>query len=78
MTIGTRLMTWLRGELVGRDSFGNRYYRDKSQRKLQKAQEKAEKQNVKQARAQEKAGKQQERSEEEKAAAAAQRTQPPK
>ncbi|HEY3918961.1 MAG TPA: NADH:ubiquinone oxidoreductase subunit NDUFA12 [Stellaceae bacterium] len=35
MTIGTRLMTWLRGEPVGTDSFGNRYYRDKSQRKLQ-------------------------------------------
>lgn len=26
-TLGTRLMTWLRGELVGRDGFGNRYYR---------------------------------------------------
>jgi NADH:ubiquinone oxidoreductase subunit len=29
MTLGTRLFTWLRGELVGRDSFGNRYYREK-------------------------------------------------
>ena len=29
MTIGTRIMTWLRGELVGTDTFGNRYYRDK-------------------------------------------------
>ncbi|WP_425450443.1 NADH:ubiquinone oxidoreductase subunit NDUFA12 [Virgifigura deserti] len=29
MTIGTRLFTWWRGELVGTDSFGNRYYRDK-------------------------------------------------
>ena len=36
MTIGTRLMTWLRGEAVGTDSFGNRYYRDKLQRKLQR------------------------------------------
>lgn len=36
MTIGTRLMTWLRGELVGTDSFGNRYYRDKSQKKLER------------------------------------------
>jgi NADH:ubiquinone oxidoreductase subunit len=36
MTIGTRLMTWLRGELVGTDAFGNRYYRDKSQRKLER------------------------------------------
>lgn len=29
MTIGTRLFTWARGELVGTDSFGNRYYREK-------------------------------------------------
>jgi NADH:ubiquinone oxidoreductase subunit len=36
MTIGTRIMTWLRGELVGTDPTGNRYYRDKSQRKLQR------------------------------------------
>lgn len=28
-TIGTRLYTWLRGELVGRDQQGNRYYRAK-------------------------------------------------
>lgn len=27
MTIGTRIYTWLRGELVGTDRFGNRYYR---------------------------------------------------
>ena len=26
-TLATRLMTWLRGELVGSDSYGNRYYR---------------------------------------------------
>jgi NADH:ubiquinone oxidoreductase subunit len=32
MTIGTRIMTWFRGELVGSDAFGNRYYRDKSHR----------------------------------------------
>lgn len=29
MTIGTRLYTWLRGEAVGKDRFGNRYYREK-------------------------------------------------
>jgi NADH:ubiquinone oxidoreductase subunit len=28
-TLGTRLFTWLRGELVGRDEYGNRYYRMK-------------------------------------------------
>src|SRR3546814_14226864 len=28
-TIGTLLFTWLRGELVGRDGQGNRYYRAK-------------------------------------------------
>ena len=27
MTLGTRLYTWLRGEAVGRDAAGNRYYR---------------------------------------------------
>ncbi len=32
MTIGTRIMTWLRGELVGTDPFGNRYFRDKRHR----------------------------------------------
>jgi NADH:ubiquinone oxidoreductase subunit len=26
-TIGTMLLTWLRGELVGSDNYGNRYYR---------------------------------------------------
>ncbi len=35
MTIGTRLFTWLNGELVGSDGFGNRYYRAKSKRALQ-------------------------------------------
>lgn len=34
MTIGTRLFTWLRGELVGTDPFGNRYYRERGQRAL--------------------------------------------
>jgi NADH:ubiquinone oxidoreductase subunit len=29
MTLGTRLYTWLKGELVGADQFGNRYYREK-------------------------------------------------
>jgi NADH:ubiquinone oxidoreductase subunit len=29
MTVGTKLFTWLRGELVGSDKTGNRYYRDK-------------------------------------------------
>ncbi len=29
MTIGTLIYTWLRGELVGTDEFGNRYYRSK-------------------------------------------------
>src|SRR5437870_12978370 len=26
-TLGTMLLTWLRGELVGEDAYGNRYYR---------------------------------------------------
>jgi NADH:ubiquinone oxidoreductase subunit len=26
-TLGTRLLTWLRGEPVGSDEYGNRYYR---------------------------------------------------
>ena len=29
MSIGTRVHTWLFGEFVGTDEFGNRYYRDK-------------------------------------------------
>jgi NADH:ubiquinone oxidoreductase subunit len=29
-TFGTRLLTWLRGELVGTDSYGNSYYRLKN------------------------------------------------
>lgn len=28
-SIGTRLYTWLRGESVGRDAAGNRYFREK-------------------------------------------------
>lgn len=34
MTIGTRLFTWWKGELVGTDEFGNRYFREKPGRKL--------------------------------------------
>jgi len=26
-TLGTRLLTWLRGELMGSDAYGNQYYR---------------------------------------------------
>ena len=29
-TIGTRLFTWRRGELVGEDELGNRYYRERN------------------------------------------------
>jgi NADH:ubiquinone oxidoreductase subunit len=29
MTIGTRLFTWLHGEFVGKDEFGNRYFRER-------------------------------------------------
>lgn len=29
MTIGTKLFTWLRGERVGEDAEGNRYYQEK-------------------------------------------------
>jgi NADH:ubiquinone oxidoreductase subunit len=36
MTVGTRLLTWFRGELVGTDSFGNRYYREKGRRQLER------------------------------------------
>ncbi len=32
MTIGTRLFTFFRGEFVGADSGGSRYYRDKKRR----------------------------------------------
>jgi NADH:ubiquinone oxidoreductase subunit len=34
VSLGTRLYTWLRGEAVGRDQFGNRYYRNRSRRGL--------------------------------------------
>jgi NADH:ubiquinone oxidoreductase subunit len=34
MTMGTRLFTWLRGQQVGTDQFGNRYYREKGARRL--------------------------------------------
>jgi len=36
MSLGTRILTWLRGELVGTDSAGNRYYRDKGRAPLVK------------------------------------------
>ena len=36
MSVGTRLYTWLKGELVGTDQFGNRYYREKTRRALVK------------------------------------------
>ena len=29
ISIGTRLYSWLRGEAVGEDQFGNRYFREK-------------------------------------------------
>ena len=29
INLGTRIYSWLRGEAVGRDQFGNRYYREK-------------------------------------------------
>lgn len=32
VTIGTRLLTWLRGKFVGEDEYGNRYYCEPSQR----------------------------------------------
>lgn len=35
MTLGTLIYTWLKGELVGTDQFGNRYYREKRGRRLQ-------------------------------------------
>jgi NADH:ubiquinone oxidoreductase subunit len=36
MSIGTKLFTWFRGELVGTDQFGNRYYREKGRRALKR------------------------------------------
>jgi len=36
MTLGTRLLTWFRGELVGTDTFGNRYYREKGTKLLRR------------------------------------------
>ena len=35
-TLGTILFTWLKGELVGADQFGNRYYREKRHRALKR------------------------------------------
>ncbi|HTV45056.1 MAG TPA: NADH:ubiquinone oxidoreductase subunit NDUFA12 [Stellaceae bacterium] len=34
MSLGTRLLTLLRGDYVGTDSLGNRYYREKGRRTL--------------------------------------------
>ena len=36
MSLGTRLYTWLKGELVGVDQFGNRYFREKGQPPLKR------------------------------------------
>ena len=36
MSIGTWLYTWLKGELVGTDQFGNRYYHEKVRRALKR------------------------------------------
>jgi NADH:ubiquinone oxidoreductase subunit len=36
ISIGTRLYTWLKGELVGSDGFGNRYYRERWGRPLKR------------------------------------------
>ena len=33
---GTRLYTWLKGEPVGTDQFGNRYYRERGPRQLKR------------------------------------------
>ena len=33
---GTRLYTWLKGQLVGTDQFGNRYYRERGSRALKR------------------------------------------
>jgi len=37
MSLGTRLFTWLKGELVGSDEFGNRYFREKGLSDAQQA-----------------------------------------
>jgi NADH:ubiquinone oxidoreductase subunit len=37
MSIGTRLFTWLNGDFVGADEFGNRYFRDKKEADPKKA-----------------------------------------
>ncbi len=36
MTLGTWIYTWLKGELVGVDSFGNRYYRERHRQPLKR------------------------------------------
>lgn len=35
-TLGTLLLTWLKGEYVGSDSLGNRYYREKGTKPLRR------------------------------------------
>jgi len=35
MSLGTRLHTWLRGEFVGEDTFGNKYFRDRKAKRNQ-------------------------------------------
>ena len=35
-TLGTLLLTWLKGEYVGSDSLGNRYYREKGTKSLRR------------------------------------------
>ncbi len=35
-TLGTLLLTWLRGEFVGADAYGNRYYRLKGDKPLRR------------------------------------------
>ena len=36
MSIGTLITTWLLGEFVGKDSFGNRYYRMRAGKRAQR------------------------------------------
>jgi NADH:ubiquinone oxidoreductase subunit len=36
ITLGTRLLTWFRGELVGADGYGNRYYRERGSRPVRR------------------------------------------
>jgi NADH:ubiquinone oxidoreductase subunit len=36
ISLGTKLFTWFRGQLVGIDQFGNRYYRERRGRPLKR------------------------------------------